>query len=91
MKVIPSAMVSSKLFSVSANTAPFRGGKATVKDITYSTGNNALGLQKDKSIILNAVMPTPRSHKTTYTTCISQTTQKGRAVASEGQRFITGP
>lgn len=54
MKVIPSAMVSSKLFSVSASTVPFRGGKATVKHITHSTWDNALGLQEDKAMILNA-------------------------------------
>lgn len=33
----------------------------------------------------------PKVTQSTYTTCISQATQKGRTVASEGQRLITGP
>lgn len=69
MKVIPSAMVSSKFFSVSANTAPCRGGKASEPHhggYAYSTvAQNYL-------------------HNL-------HTTQTGRAVASEGQRLITGP
>lgn len=90
MKVIPPAMVSSKLFSVSANTVPFWGGKSHNANTSRREGQgHVLGLQKYEPILfLNAVMHAPRSHKNTCTICISLATQKGRAVASKGQRFI---
>lgn len=52
MKVIPSAMVSSKLFSVSANTVPFKGGKSHSSSTSLKVEQgHALGLQIHESVI----------------------------------------